>query len=234
MATPVVTDKWAGNFDCDLCRRKRLIGDEFSKKVCLNVCVLPAPPSSHLTPQIFDCKSWQALEKYRREGGKLKCKQCVQQGEEAERKAAAARRAVTSSSTSTDQDDGAAQNQEKRKCSGGCNMELDYALFNRNQWNKGEGKARCRACVDEAVAKEQASQNQGKDEKLAAARQKVEMANASGNAQAILKAESELAAFEAEKVTGLKPVKMGGRGGGGRGAGRGRGGRSGRGSGRGI
>jgi hypothetical protein len=33
MATPVVTDKWAGNFDCTVCRRKRLVGSEFSKKV---------------------------------------------------------------------------------------------------------------------------------------------------------------------------------------------------------
>jgi hypothetical protein len=33
MSTPVITDRWAGNFDCDFCRRKRLVGEEFSKKV---------------------------------------------------------------------------------------------------------------------------------------------------------------------------------------------------------
>jgi hypothetical protein len=33
MSTPVVTDKWAGNLDCDFCRRKRLMGEEFSNKV---------------------------------------------------------------------------------------------------------------------------------------------------------------------------------------------------------
>ena len=38
MATPVVTDKWAGNFDCNVCRRKRLMADEFSKKVIIT-CV---------------------------------------------------------------------------------------------------------------------------------------------------------------------------------------------------
>ena len=31
MATPVLTDKWAGNYDCSVCRRKRLVGSEFSK-----------------------------------------------------------------------------------------------------------------------------------------------------------------------------------------------------------
>lgn len=36
MSTPVVTDKWAGNFDCSgPCRRKRLVGSEFSKSVCM-------------------------------------------------------------------------------------------------------------------------------------------------------------------------------------------------------
>lgn len=62
MATPVVTDKWAGNFDCSICRRKRLIGSEFSKK---------------------------ALERYRKSGGPLKCKTCTAAQEEKEREAAA-------------------------------------------------------------------------------------------------------------------------------------------------
>jgi hypothetical protein len=30
---PVVTDRWAGDFDCCACRRKRLTADEFSKRV---------------------------------------------------------------------------------------------------------------------------------------------------------------------------------------------------------
>lgn len=33
MSTPVVTDKWAGTFDCGTCKRKRLVAAEFSKKV---------------------------------------------------------------------------------------------------------------------------------------------------------------------------------------------------------
>lgn len=46
MSTPVVTDKWAGNFDCAICRRKRLTADEFSKKVRSFDCI-PAPASHH-------------------------------------------------------------------------------------------------------------------------------------------------------------------------------------------
>jgi hypothetical protein len=102
-------------------------------------------------------------------------------------------------------------------------------MYNRNQWNKGDGQAKCRACVDEALATERARQSAGQDDKINAARQRVAMAHASGNAQAIATAEAELAALQAEKVTGLKPIKMVAAG---RGA-RGRGGRIGRSSGRG-
>lgn len=98
--------------------------------------------------------------------------------------------------------------------------------YNRNQWNKGDGKSKCRECVEKALADEQTQQTQFKEAQLEAARTKVQDAKQSGNAALILQAESELAALEAHKVTGLKPVKLG-RGGGRRSAGRGRG-RSGR------
>lgn len=81
--------------------------------------------------------------------------------------------------------------------------------------------------METAIAEEESKQNQSKEKILAAAKANVEQAKASGNAQALLNAESELSALEAEKVTGLKPVKMsqGGRGRGrytlGRGRGRG-------------
>lgn len=198
MSTPVVTDKWAGNFDCDFCRRKRLVGDEFSKK---------------------------ALEKYRKTGGKLKCKQCTQQQEEKERQAAAAKRAAAGPAQE------AASGGETLACKS-CEKELTANEFNKNQWSKGAGKARCRGCVEKALEDEKNQQESAKASKLQAAKDKVTQATASGNASAILKAESELAALEAEKVTGLKPVRMnrgsggrGGRGRGGRGPGRGRGGR---------
>ena len=71
MSTPVVTDKWAGNFDCSICRRKRLVGSEFSSK---------------------------ALERYRKNGSALKCKKCVSEQETKEREAAAKRRAASETS----------------------------------------------------------------------------------------------------------------------------------------
>jgi len=174
MATPVITDKWAGSFDCDVCRRKRLMADEFSKK---------------------------ALERHRRDGKPLKCKACVQSAEESERAAAAARR--------TDQ---SAMN-ETRKCSI-CQAQKEFCHYNRNQWNKGEGKSKCRLCVEKALADESSKQAQSKEQKLKDTRAKVDIAKASNDKATILAAESELAALEAELVTGLKPVRMnrGGRG----------------------
>ena len=198
MSNPVVTDKWAGNFDCDFCRRKRLMGNEFSKT---------------------------ALTKYRKHGGRLKCKQCVQQTEEHERKVAGEKRHAQGS---TDQDQQKAEEDSTRECSN-CKVIKQYSDYNRNQWNKGETKSRCRVCVEQSVQNETKQQTQLKESKLHQAKLNVEKAQQSGNVQAILKAESELSSLEAELVTGLKPIKLsssgrGSRGGGGGGRGRSRGG----------
>ena len=190
MSTPVVTSKWAGTFACSgMCQRKQLMGEEFSKK---------------------------ALERYRKDGKPLKCKQCVAADEQTERENAAKRKVVDDNSDET------------RRCAGKCERVLPKASFNRNQYSKGDGKSRCRDCVEQSVKDESANQAKSKEEKISAARKKVDDAKRSGNAQQILAAESELAALEAEKVTGLKPIKLSA----GRGRARGRGG--GRGRGRGV
>ena len=146
----------------------------------------------------------------------------MQQVEEKERQLAAAKRASTAAST---------ESTEKRVCVI-CTQDLEYGAYNKNQWNKGEGKSKCRSCVEKALTEEVSQQKASKEGKLLGARRQVKLATESGNQQAILKAESVLAALEAEKVTGLKPVRMGrgrGRGGGRglrtRGRGRGRGGK---------
>jgi len=194
---------------------------------------------SHLALRCFSLsvlllRFHQALDKYRKLGGKLKCKDCVATAEAEEREAAAARRRAKEESTAAaaskndDKDAAAEQEHEFRNCAA-CNKDLGRGSYNINQWNKGSGKSRCRDCVEAAVAAEKQEQDKLKEDKLAAARAKVEAVKAKGGgASDILKAESELAALEAEKVTGLKPVKMSGRGGGrGRGGrGRGRAGRS--------
>lgn len=171
--------------------------------------------------------SKKALERHRKDGSPLKCKQCVSAAEEAEREEAQARR-------NKKIEEEADPNEERRKCAGTtCGKELPQSSYNRNQWSKGDGKSRCRDCVERAVKEEATQQAKAKEDKIASAKKKVEEANASGDSAKIVAAESLLAALEAEKVTGLKPVKLssgrgrgrgGSRGGGARGTGRGRGG----------
>ncbi|KAL7537372.1 hypothetical protein ACHAXR_007770, partial [Thalassiosira sp. AJA248-18] len=178
MSTPVIASKWSGTFDCGTCRRKRLMGEEFSKK---------------------------ALERHRKDGGPLKCKRCVAAAEQAEREKAAARR-KKEAATSEDGDNNGSGSDETRKCAGKCIQVLPKSAFNRNQYSKGEGKSRCRACVEQSVKEESEQARRSRDDKIAAARKKVDDAKATGNAHKIIAAESELAALEAERVTGLKPV----------------------------
>lgn len=149
---------------------------------------------------------------------------CVAKDEQEERKAAAAasKRQPANNAQANINDE------TTRKSCAACHKTLACDAFNRNQWNKGEGKARCRSCVEASLAQEATKQQQSKDEAIRQAREEVERAKASGKAQDILKAESALSALEAEKVTGLKPIKMGrGKGRGAGGGGRGGGGRGG-------
>jgi Stc1 domain len=74
MATPVVTETWAGNLDCTTCSRKRLTADQFSKK---------------------------AVELYSKHGKALRCKQCVEDTAQKERETAAAARNSLGTSAST-------------------------------------------------------------------------------------------------------------------------------------
>ena len=159
------------------------------------------------------------MERYRKQGGKLKCKECVQKTEDDERQKAAEKRAAT---LSLNKEKSIEEPTDKRTCAS-CLRLLDQNEFNRNQWSKGEGKSRCRPCVEMAVSEEAKQLEDSKKEKLDAARERVYKAKSAGNTPAVLKAESELAALEAEIVTGLKPIKMGRGGGRGRGRGPGRG-----------
>lgn len=164
--------------------------------------------------------SKKALERHRKDGKPLKCKKCVSAAEQEERDRAEARRRKEAennhASKAASEDDN-----ESRSCAGACGKDLPKSAYNRNQWSKGESKSRCRECVEQAVKDEATEQAKAKEEKIELAKGKVEEAKKSGNQAKILAAESELAALEAEKVTGLKPVKLSSRGG--------RGGRGGRG-----
>ncbi len=191
----------------------------------------------------------QALERYRKSGGPLKCKQCVGQAEAQEREQAAAKRLLASSltrlTTTTTTNDGKAldakipETKQLRTCAA-CQASLDNVAYNRNQWNKGEGKSKCRTCVEQQIEEESQGQVQTKAEAIAAVQfksqqlqeQQQQQSSGTSSAKAILQAESELAALQAQQVTGLKPIRLGSRGGGRNGRGKSsttakRGGRSG-------
>eukprot|EP00555_Chaetoceros_dichaeta_P011970 CAMPEP_0198253904 /NCGR_PEP_ID=MMETSP1447-20131203/4280_1 /TAXON_ID=420782 /ORGANISM="Chaetoceros dichaeta, Strain CCMP1751" /LENGTH=177 /DNA_ID=CAMNT_0043939753 /DNA_START=22 /DNA_END=552 /DNA_ORIENTATION=- len=176
MSKPVVTDKWAGNFECGTCRRKRLVGSEFSKK---------------------------ALDKHRKTNSILKCKRCVAEVEQKERDAAAKRAEAKSSSSHTTAagaggGGGDGTNAPTIVSCASCNKSLPSSSFNRSQVSKGEGKARCRACVEKALAEEEKVSSQSKVDRIAKARENVRAAEGSGNLLEIVKAEAELSALEAE------------------------------------
>ena len=148
----------------------------------------------------------------------MHCKQCLQEREAKERAVALARRQAQGKD-----DDGNDSNNARVKCAS-CKLDLSSDSFNRNQLSKKE-KARCRACVEKALKLESENLQTSKQQKIDAAKKKLKDAEQKGNALEISVAASELAALEAEHVTGLKPMVLGrgsGRRRGGRGAGRGR------------
>ena len=204
---------WAGTFECSVCRRKRLVGAEFSKKM---------------------------LEKGRA-GAPMKCKQCVAQAQQAERDAAAKKREAAEAEASAAAETGAGSGAGAAAAAAGgdaggssifdaaamhecaaCKKMLPATAFNKTQLrNKGPGKQRCIECVSAAVAQEDTQRAQSQAAALKEAKAKAKKAEATGNAAQKLVASSALAAAEAELVTGLKPVKLGRGGRGGRGHGRG-------------
>eukprot|EP00588_Corethron_pennatum_P002366 CAMPEP_0194291890 /NCGR_PEP_ID=MMETSP0169-20130528/44420_1 /TAXON_ID=218684 /ORGANISM="Corethron pennatum, Strain L29A3" /LENGTH=202 /DNA_ID=CAMNT_0039039909 /DNA_START=36 /DNA_END=644 /DNA_ORIENTATION=- len=195
MSNPVITERWAGNLDCSgPCRRKRLVGSDFSK---------------------------QGLERHRKKGSALKCKQCVSAVEVSERKAAQDRANASASEAGTG---------TSASCSL-CHRSLPLPSFSRSQLSKGDS-ARCRECVEASISSETSAAEAERKEKMEVARARVREAEAGGDARAKLKAATELSALEGEHVTGLKPIVLGR----GRGRGSGRGGRwsSARGGGRGA
>lgn len=143
----------------------------------------------------------------------MKCKQCVQAAEKAEREAAAQRRANNPQQTPQT----STIESSTRVCAR-CQTNRNQDEFHKNQWNKGPGVSKCRSCVEATLEEEKVQQQQSKDSKLTAARQRLAAATTPAERVA---AESQIAALEAQKVTGLQPVRLG-RGGRGRGRGRGR------------
>jgi len=131
------------------------------------------------------------LERFRKNGGPLKCKQCTKAQEEKERQAAALKKPSNSSGPPS----------EPVTCS------LDPSFFNRNQLSKGSS-ARCRSCVEKAIQKEESDRKSRKVTQMTEIRRKISEMDAKGDTWSKVRYESELSALEAEHVTGLKPISM--------------------------
>jgi len=117
-----------------------------------------------------------------------------------EREAAAAWRKEQPLATTTE---GAT---EQRRVCASCQIDFGVSLYNRNQWSKGEGKSRCRSCVEIAVQVEAAHHQQSKTDALEQARMNLEKAQLTpSDTLGVVKAAAKLSALEAEQVTGLKP-----------------------------
>lgn len=160
---------WAGDFDCSVCKRKRLIASEFSKKM---------------------------QEKRRKDpSSKLKCKQCVESAEKAEREAAAA-------AAKGGKDD----EEEPQVCSS-CRQSLPASKFTKPQLKKGPSKQRCSECVAAATEAENKKGALDKEAALEEAKKAAARAEASGTVAEKLATSAKLAALEGEMVTGLKPKK---------------------------
>ena len=211
---------WAGSFECSgPCGRKRLVAAEFSKK--------------------------QLERRQKDPAAAVKCKQCVEAAAAEERQQAAARQAQRAASgaavgaaataatvaseagapagdgsVAIDVTDGEAP--VLHECSS-CARRLLGEAFNRTQLSKGAGKMRCRECVEKSEQASASASSQKNEATIEEARAALQKAEISGSAAQTLAASSRLAALEAEKVTGLKPVVLGKRGRGRGGSWRGRG-----------
>ena len=165
----------------------------------------------------------QALERHRKTGGPLKCKKCTSDQQEKERLEAERKRASSSIGGTSgvngngNGDKNDAKSSEQVTCAA-CKKALDPSKFKRNQLSK-HAKARCISCVEESVKKEETQRQQSKDDKLAELQKLIKEAEAKGDVMGRVRYESQVAALEGERVTGLKPISMG------RGRSRGRGGR---------
>jgi len=138
--------------------------------------------------------STKMMERYQKQPTiNLRCKQCVDAQAQAERSAACARQAAT------------VMSDERHMCSA-CKQTLPASRFTRAQLSKGSEKQRCHECV---ASLEVLSPDAHGQRKLDNAKHLLRQAEASDSVSARLVAATQLAALEAQQVTGIKPVILG-------------------------
>ncbi len=182
MSRPVIDPKWAGDFDCSSCRRKRLTATEFSQNQ------IKSKPRDQLV-----------------------CKTCVSEREAKERAAAAAKAGAAAAPAAADSQSSSSSSSSPSPaaplvCSA-CQQSLPPSSFNFNQLKKNE-KRKCKDCVESSVASDEAAVAATSAKKLEDARERVNKAEAGGSAAEKLAASMALASLEGEMVTGLRPMKM--------------------------
>ena len=195
---------WAGEFDCSVCRRKRLIAAEFSQN--------------------------QLKQKRADPAFQIKCKACV--SKEAEKEKAAAREKAAfrgSTGQETREGQGSDADVDKIFICVTCKKELGAACFTRNQLNKARrgqsDKMKCQTCAEGVEAATVSAAADAKQQRMANLKEAARRAEATGTNAEKLAAAAALCAAEAELVTGIKPTKLGKgrRGAGGRNGGKGKG-----------
>ena len=198
MSNPVIRTTWAGDFDCSICRRKRLTASEFSKK---------------------------NLDDHRKHGKALKCtaratasiadaRNMEKSEEDGDSTIASSTSASTIMCTNCQQVLPAIEFSKTQR-------------RNAMSSGSSGGKVKCLKCVVELEKTALMDVANAKQEKLKEAKAALDEAMRGSDKVAQLKATTHYAALEAEIVTGIKPKILGdsgrGRGrGGGRGGGRGR------------
>ncbi|KAL3913258.1 MAG: hypothetical protein SGPRY_008048 [Prymnesium sp.] len=182
--------QWAGSLECGgRCGRKRLIADEFSKKMLerrKKAAAPHPPPSLHLShaPPLPPQDPSAAI----------RCKMCVEAEAEAERKVAAERQATSKREASDEPAD--------YLCSS-CSRSLPASAFNRTQLSKGVEKQRCQECVSSAEKEANAAALKSRQQKLEEAHRHARTMEATGSAAQRCMAAASVAALEAQAVTGV-------------------------------
>jgi Stc1 domain len=185
--TSGAVSQYAGDFECSLCRRKRLTAASFSKSMAA---------------------------KYRADPSALiKCIDCVASQKEQECRIAAEKAASLCTSSATgDQVVAFPDQAESRECCA-CQRALPATSFSAKQRRKAVEESRCTECVAAREAEDMRAGSIRKLQALQTAQEHAQDGNSGPNCEKlhVLTAES---AAEAEYVTGLKPIRIGrGRGG---------------------
>jgi hypothetical protein len=174
--------QYAGDFECVVCRCKRLTAASFSKTM---------------------------VEKRRKNPAALiKCVDCVMKLAADEARAAAVKAAAPCSDPTTETDTTISDEGVAMKECSSCHLSLSIASFSGKQRRKGDEVARCLTCVAAAESEELQAGRARKSQALHEAQERANLGESTSAIDRVRAAADECAA-EAEFITGLKPILLG-------------------------